>query len=332
LTGGAAPGADELVEAVEIGGTHVTSALINRRTGQLVAGSRHRRSGRHKTRPGPRRRGRATVPRGVEEIAEGEHVPGHGGVVRHRASLRDLPNAGSRYAATSSRRVVEDGDRGWRWVRSRTPYAVAPRTLPTTTALRWCPTPRLCGWGPSRLSPGGAGPPGPGPAHGVVHDLPMRESLRFLSGSASSATRTPPQGWRRPAPARVGSVPETPECTVTPVPVFGAHGPGPGRPAPPRPRSSRWGCLSSFQLGHAGSSGELGARRGGAGGDGAVTATAAPGRAVRSAPASRTFGTPYRCSAGPRWCHDHHQVPSGRRRHLARARLSAVSTQLRFAG
>jgi hypothetical protein len=69
--------------------------------------------------------------------------------MRHRASLRDVPNAGSRYAATSSRRVVEDGDRGWRWVRSRTPYAVAPRTRPTTAALRWCPTPRLCGWGSS---------------------------------------------------------------------------------------------------------------------------------------------------------------------------------------
>jgi glucokinase len=44
VTGGAAPGARQLVGALEIGGTHVTSALIDRRTGQLVAGSSHRRT------------------------------------------------------------------------------------------------------------------------------------------------------------------------------------------------------------------------------------------------------------------------------------------------
>jgi hypothetical protein len=277
------------------------------------ARSRHRPQGRRgdrrgRTRPGPRR---SSAPPGLAPGPPERRVEVRGYVVPAgrrgrgpRLEVGQVPNPVRRGPADATH------DRS------------AP-VVPNAPTLRM---------GVVRLSPGGAGPPGPGPAHGVVHDLPMRESLRFLSGSASSATRTPPQGWRRPAPARVGSVPETPECTVTPVPVFGAHGPGPGRPAPPRPRSSRWGCLSSFQLGHAGSSGELGARRGGAGGDGAVTATAAPGRAVRSAPASRTFGTPYRCSAGPRWCHDHHQVPSGRRRHLARARLSAVSTQLRFAG
>lgn len=44
MTGRAWPESLELVGALEIGGTHVTSALVNRRTGLLVPGSRRRRA------------------------------------------------------------------------------------------------------------------------------------------------------------------------------------------------------------------------------------------------------------------------------------------------
>lgn len=44
MTGRASLASLELAGALEIGGSHVSSALVNRRTGQLVAGSRHRRA------------------------------------------------------------------------------------------------------------------------------------------------------------------------------------------------------------------------------------------------------------------------------------------------
>lgn len=44
MTGRASPESLELVGAPEIGGTHVTSALVNRRTGLLVPGSTRRRA------------------------------------------------------------------------------------------------------------------------------------------------------------------------------------------------------------------------------------------------------------------------------------------------
>lgn len=44
MTGRPSPASVELVGALEIGGTHVTSALVDRRTGLLVPGSRRRRT------------------------------------------------------------------------------------------------------------------------------------------------------------------------------------------------------------------------------------------------------------------------------------------------
>jgi len=44
VTGRASPESLELVGALEIGGTHVTSALVNRRTGLLVPGNTRRRA------------------------------------------------------------------------------------------------------------------------------------------------------------------------------------------------------------------------------------------------------------------------------------------------